>query len=103
MLVGLAMDAQAVTAFPQAMALIFWLTFGLGVGAMHYLSLSWNARLFARGGAFFLALGVQIARFALIASVLAIIAIQVGATALLLTGAGVIAARAVFVRKAVQA
>jgi F1F0 ATPase subunit 2 len=75
-----------------------WLTLGLLLGAAYFLSLRWNVGLFSTGQSLALALGVQLARFAILAGALAIVAIRSGTLGLLAATLGVLAARLVAVR-----
>ena len=63
-----------------------WFAAGAVIGAGHFLTLRWNARMFAAGRSLWLPAAVQLARLALLASALAAIASFFGA--LLLAAAG---------------
>jgi F1F0 ATPase subunit 2 len=71
--------------------------FGAGVllGASHFLTLHWNVRMLALGRAQLIAMTLQLARFALLAVALALIARIFGALPLVVATAGIIAARVV--------
>ena len=79
-----------------------WLGGGALIGAFHFLTLRWNVRMLALGRAPLLAMALQLGRFALLASVLAVIASRFGALPLLLVTAGILAARTATVRLAGQ-
>jgi F1F0 ATPase subunit 2 len=83
---------------PLVGALGAWLTAGTMVGTLYFLTLRWNVRMLADGRSPLLALTLQLARFASIAGVLAIVALHFGALPLLVVTAGILAARIVFVR-----
>ncbi len=79
-----------------------WFVLGALIGALHFLTLRWNARLFASGQSLRLALGTQLVRFALVAGALAVIAIHFGALPLLIAAAGILAARTAVVQSGAQ-
>jgi F1F0 ATPase subunit 2 len=103
------MDAQAMTKFLLAQQDLIasaltggaWLAAGAAVGALYFLTLHWNVRMFA-GRSPVLALALQLARFAAIAGALAIVAVHFGALPLLVATAGILAARTVFLRWGVR-
>jgi F1F0 ATPase subunit 2 len=74
--------------------------FGAGVliGASYFLTLRWNVRMLALGHAPLLAMGLQLARFALLAVALVLIARSFGAVSLVAVIAGILAARAAVLR-----
>lgn len=100
------MDAQAMTRFPfvphDTAALVLsggaWLMAGMLAGVAYFLTLRWNVRLLALGRSFVLALALQLARFAAVAGLLAVIAAHHGALPLVAAACGIVAARTVFVR-----
>jgi F1F0 ATPase subunit 2 len=104
------MDAQAMTNFqPGDYDLILyvlsartWLTIGAAIGALHFLTLRWNARMFYVSRSLVLAFATQLARFALIAGMLGVIARHFGAIPLLIAAAGVLAARTMILRWSAQ-
>lgn len=106
MLVGVAMDAQAVTKLdlahyglvPCLLSVGAWLVAGTAIGALYFLTLRGNAAMFAAGRSPVLALAMQIARFMGIAGVLAVVAIHFGALPLLVATVGILAARTVIIR-----
>jgi F1F0 ATPase subunit 2 len=71
---------------------------GLLAGAFHYLTLWWNVRLFTAGGSALKAVAIQLARLALIATVL-IVVTRFGALPLLAAMLGLLASRAVALRR----
>jgi F1F0 ATPase subunit 2 len=106
MLVGLAMDAQAMTPpyspslgqIPPALSVGAWLTFGLLVGACYFLTLRWTVRMFAAARPLLLPLGLQLIRFGLIAAMLAAITWCFGALPLLMATTGILIMRTIIVR-----
>jgi F1F0 ATPase subunit 2 len=104
------MDAQAMTKFLVAQQDLIasvlaggaWLAAGAAVGAVYFLTLHWNMRMFAAGRSPVLALALQLARFAAIGGVLAVIAVHFGALPLLVATTGILAARTVFLRWGVR-
>lgn len=107
MLVGVAMDARAMTSAlatdssyaAYAANAGAWLALGLLVGALHFLSLRWTVRLLAEGHSVALAAATQLARFAITAGVLVVAARGFGATALVAAALGIVIARSVVVRR----
>lgn len=79
-----------------------WLAAGGAAGALYFLTLRWNVRLFAVGRSPVLALALQLARFAAIGGLLAVIAAHFGALPLLVATSGILAARTVFLRWGVR-
>lgn len=75
-----------------------WLAAGIAVGALHFLALRWNTRLFVSGPSVTFAMGAQLARYALTAGALVIIARYSGAAALLITTVGILMGRTVILR-----
>ena len=75
-----------------------WLAAGALIGAFHFVTLLWNVQMFAAGRPLVLAMASQLARFGLIAGLLAIIAGRFGALPLLAAAAGILAARTVVVQ-----
>lgn len=106
MLVGLAMDARAVTKFyvtEQDMFMLVlnagaWFAIGALIGAFHYVTLRWNAQMLAIGSSVLVALAIQLIRFAVIAGVLAVITRYYGALPLLVATLGVLVSRAAVLR-----
>jgi len=76
-----------------------WLTVGALIGAFHFLTLRWNVGMLATGQAWLLPTVVQLARFALLAGLLAVITIHFGALPLLLVTAGMLTARTAILRR----
>ena len=74
-----------------------WLAAGLALGAMYYLSLRWNVRMFTDGRSLFPALAIQLGRFAAVGIVLALIVHGFGAFPLIVTTAGILLARSVII------
>jgi hypothetical protein len=105
MLVGLAMDARAMTplyvtehdVFMLVVKSSAWLAIGGVIGAIHFLTLQWSARMLATGSSLSLALALQLTRFAIIAAALTAIT-QHGALPLLLATLGILASRAAVFR-----
>lgn len=75
-----------------------WLAVGTLIGAFHFLTLRWNVGMLAAGRAWLLPTAVQLARFALVACLLAVVTIHFGALPLLLVTAEILAARAAILR-----
>jgi len=75
-----------------------WLGGGALIGAFHFLTLRWNVRMFVLGRLSLLATALQLGRFALLAVALAVIAARFGALPLILSAAGILAARTATVR-----
>jgi len=97
----MAMDAREMSTLPfaahgHALHVVAGLAIGAVTGAFNYLTLWWNARLFATRGSAPAALAVQFARLALMAAPLALIA-RLGALPLLAAMLGIVAARSVVV------
>jgi F1F0 ATPase subunit 2 len=100
------MDAQAMMNFPftghqlysHLISAGIWLTVGAFIGTLHFLTLQWNVRLLAADKPFTLALVTQLARFALTAGLLSVIAGHFGAFALLVAALGILAARMTVIR-----
>ena len=86
-------------ALDGAMALRIVAGFAVGavLGALHFGSLWWTVSLYGRG-AWLAAAGAQLGRFAILGVALFAVA-QLGALPLLAAGVGVLAARAVVVRR----
>jgi F1F0 ATPase subunit 2 len=85
-----------------AVIVVAWLAAGAAVGALYFLTLRWNVRMFAAGRSPVLAVALQLARFAAIAGVLAVVAVHFGGLPLLVASAGILAARTVFLRWGVR-
>jgi F1F0 ATPase subunit 2 len=79
-----------------------WLAIGAAIGALHFLTLRWNARIFSVDRSLVLALATQLIRFALIAGILGVIARHFGAIPLLIATAGILAARTATIRWGAQ-
>ena len=75
-----------------------WLTSGALIGTFHLLTLRWNIRMFVAEQPLLLLLGIALARFALIAAILAAITMLFGALPLLVVTAGILAVRIAVVR-----
>lgn len=82
---------------PFALRACAWLGSGMLIGAFHLLTLRWSVRTLTLGRATLAALVVQAARFALLAGLLAGIVRHSGSLPLVLTAAGVVAARTIVV------
>ena len=70
---------------------------GVLVGMLHFLTLRWNAALFAAGQSLLPALAMQFVRLAATTGVLAVIAGRFGALPLLVAAAGVVSTRTLVV------
>jgi F1F0 ATPase subunit 2 len=81
----------------QILSLVGCLVFGLIIGGVYFTVMWWSAELFASGGRVPLAITLVAGRFALIVTVLALIATQGGALPLLITALGVVIARLIAV------
>lgn len=75
-----------------------WLAIGTLIGAFHYLTLRWNAQVLIVGRSMLLAPAIQLARFAVIAGVLAVITRNYGALPLLVATLGILASRTAVLR-----
>ena len=110
MLVGLAMDPQAMTKLVLAehglVTLVLnvsaWLAVGAVIGALHYQTLQWNVRVVTIGQSALLGLAAQLARLAAMAVVLTLITRNYGALPLLVATLGILTARTVVLRLGVQ-
>lgn len=80
-----------------------WLIVGVSIGAFHFLTLRWSVGMLATGRAWPLPTVVQLARFALLAGLLAVVTIHFGALPLLLVTAGILAARTAILRRGASA
>jgi F1F0 ATPase subunit 2 len=106
MLVGVAMDARAMTRLYVTEHGLFmlilksgaWLAIGGMIGACHYMTLRWNVQMLATGSSVPAALAIQLIRLAIMAGVLAIITRHYGAPPLLVAALGVVASRAAALR-----
>jgi F1F0 ATPase subunit 2 len=106
MLVGVAMDARAMTWLYVTEHGLFililksgaWLAIGGVIGASHYMTLRWNVQMLATGSSAAAAVAVQLIRLAIMAGVLAIITRHYGAPPLLVTALGILASRAAVLR-----
>lgn len=83
----------------QALGLATSLVFGLVVGGIYFAGMWWSAILFATGGRTRLVLALVAGRFALILAALGLVAIDGGALPLLVTGAGILIARTIAVKR----
>ena len=83
---------------PAALSAGAWLAVGTTIGALYFLTLRWNVRLFVAGRSPPLALVTQLVRFIVVAGGLAVISRQFGALPLLLTAAGIVFTRNAVVR-----
>jgi len=79
-----------------------WIAVGAFIGAFHFLTLRWNVRMLTIGQSFRSALAAQLARFAVAAGALAVVARYSGALPLLAATAGILAARTAVLRIGVQ-
>jgi len=70
-----------------------WLGGGALIGTFHFVTLGWNVRVLTLGGAPLFAMALRLARFSLLAGVLAALASRFGAMPLLLATAGILVAR----------
>jgi F1F0 ATPase subunit 2 len=75
-----------------------WLSCGALIGALYFLALHWNARLFAFGRTPLAAMALQLGRLAVLAGALTIIVSRFGALPLLLATAGILVARTAALR-----
>jgi hypothetical protein len=75
-----------------------WFAAGALIGGIHFLTLRWNARLFVGTRWPLLPLGIQLARFGLIAAALAFVATMFGVLPFLVTAAGILVARTAVIR-----
>jgi F1F0 ATPase subunit 2 len=100
------MDAQAMTHLTAALQLtpaaplgaLAFFAAGALIGTVYFLTLRWNVHIFASGRAPLVPMAIQLLRFALLAATLAVITKSCGALALILTAAGLLAARSVIIR-----
>jgi len=76
-------------------SIVAWLTLGFLLGILYFGTLRWNVRLLAQGRSMALALSLQLARFAMLTTVLGIVAVHGGGLALLLGTLGILTARAI--------
>jgi hypothetical protein len=79
-----------------------WLTAGALIGAFQFLTLQWTVRMLVVGRGLLPSVGVQLARFALIALILTAIACSSGAFPLLVTAAGIVVARTLIIQWGAQ-
>lgn len=77
---------------------VAWFGSGVLIGALHFLTLHWNVRLFAVSRTPLLAIALLLGRLTLVAVVLGIMAGYVGAFPLLVASGGILAARMAAVR-----
>ncbi|SKA25409.1 N-ATPase, AtpR subunit [Enhydrobacter aerosaccus] len=82
--------------------LLAWFIAGAILGTLHWMSLRWSIGLFAAGRSVLLPFLTQLARFASIGAALTFAAVHQGAYALLASAGGVLAARAVALRRAAR-
>lgn len=75
-----------------------WLLVGSSIGALHYLTLWWNAQALTIGRLPLVAFAIQLARLAVFAAALAIISRNYGALPLLVATLGILASRRVALR-----
>jgi F1F0 ATPase subunit 2 len=98
------MDAQAMTGFylnePALLVLRAgaWLGGGALIGAFYFVTLRWNVGMLVIGRAPPLVAALQLARFTVLAGMLAVVAGRFGAAPLLLTAAGMLVARPAVMR-----
>jgi F1F0 ATPase subunit 2 len=101
------MDAPAMTDLHLADFFLLPLCGGFGAGVLigtsYFLTLRWNVRMLALDRAPLLAVGLQLARFALLAVVLVLIARGFGAVSLVAATTGILAARVAVLRIGVSA
>ena len=76
-----------------ALLAALWLSGGALIGALHFLVLRWNVRLFVAGGTPILTLTLQLGRLALLAGALAVVVSRFGAFPLLMATGGILVAR----------
>jgi F1F0 ATPase subunit 2 len=95
LLVSMAMDAREMSKLVLT-EIGAALTAGGVVGVLNYLTLWWNARLFTSGGSALIAWAVQLARLAMLATALALVA-RFGTLPLLAAALGVLAVRSIMV------
>lgn len=79
-----------------------WLGAGAVIGALYFLTLRWNVQAFASRQSLLAPIGIQAARFALLAGMLAVIVIQFGALPLLLAALGILVARTILIRRGIR-
>jgi N-ATPase, AtpR subunit len=75
-----------------------WVSAGLLIGVLHFLTLRWNVRMLVLGRRRLLPVALQLARAAFLAGLLAVMAIRCGAWPLLLATGGILAARTAALR-----
>jgi hypothetical protein len=98
------MDAQAMTSFHVAEQALLalrvgaWLSSGALIGVFYFLTLRWSVKMLTAHKPLLPAMALQLGRLALLAGLLAIIVNAFGALPLLLTTAGIIAARVAVVQ-----
>jgi len=80
-----------------------WLGGGALIGAVHLMTLRWNVSMLAVGRALPLVMVLQLARFVVLAGMLAVTASRFGTLPLLLAAAGIVAARIALLRSGEQA
>jgi F1F0 ATPase subunit 2 len=104
------MDAQAMMDFGFTRHDLFnfllssgaWLTAGALIGTFQFLTLQWSVRMLVAGRGLLLSVGVQLARFAMIAFILTAIVRSSGAFSLLVAAAGIVVARTLMVQRSSQ-
>ena len=79
-----------------------WIILGGLIGLLHFRILQWSISRLIDGQIFALAFAIQFVRFALTAAILVIITCYFGVMPLLVTTAGILAARTIIVRLGVR-
>jgi F1F0 ATPase subunit 2 len=96
------MDASPMTDLHLADFLLVPLSVGFGAGALigssYFLTLRWNVRMLVLGRRPLLAMGLQLARFTLLAGALFLIVRGFGAVSLIAMTGGVLASRTAVLR-----
>jgi F1F0 ATPase subunit 2 len=102
LLVRLELDAErmnitwfnSLPSWATALSLIVHFAVGVGLGAVYFRGLWWNARLFAEGASFTITIGLLTGRFVLLGSLLTLASLE-GAMPLLVMTLGILVARSV--------
>ncbi|MGD0635850.1 MAG: ATP synthase subunit I [Beijerinckiaceae bacterium] len=89
---------QNFPALAMVPGLVAYFAAGVGLGAVYFNAIWWNARLFARSGLGVAAIALVIGRFVLLGGALVLASLQ-GAAPLLAMALGVLAIRPVIMRR----